>query len=199
MNSEEIKTLWQNSLTLSAADAVETEPLPWSWQQKLDDFIKPGDFVLDLNETGESLSTISDDSVNVLLSRDIPCDLTEAHRVLKKHGFFLYERTGADDNRALAEFLLPGSRPADSLNLENELPKMQAAGFRVMFRSQAYPIVKLTSFAALPAYIAEHPAQFTSFSADSCLPRLLTLHNDIVSRGFVPTREHKFILIGKKR
>lgn len=199
MNSEEIKTLWQNSLTLSAADAVETEPLPWSWQQKLDDFIKPGDFVLDLNETGESLSTIPDDSVNVLLSRDIPCDLTEARRVLKKHGFFLYERTGADDNRALAEFLLPGSRPADSLNLENELPKMQAAGFRVMFCSQAYPIVKLTSFAPLPAYIAERPAQFPSFSADSCLPRLLTLHNDIVSRGFVPTREHKFILIGKKR
>lgn len=175
------------------------QPLPWDWEQKKADFIKPGDCVLDVDEVGESLRNTPDESVNVLLSRGDFGDYIEACRVLKKGGFFLCERVGGDSSRALAEYLTPNSRPPIALNLENELPKMQAAGFRVMFRSQAYSIVRFTGLAALLRHIEQNPSLFPKFSAESAAPRLQKLNEDLNTRGFIPDRDHKFILIGKKR
>lgn len=199
MNAENLKQLWHKALSLSVTTGYSAEPLPWDWHCKTVDFIKPGDEVLNLDDGGDTLAAVPDDSVNVLLSRENFHSYQQAHRVLKKNGFFLCELTGSDHCRALAEYLTPNSRPAAPLNLENELPEMQAAGFRIMFRSQAYPIGKFTDFKSLLWYIAQNPSAFPGFSVEAAAPSLQRLREDLTRRGFIPNREHRFILIGKKR
>lgn len=172
---------------------IITQPLPWSWQQKLDDFIKPGDTVIDLKDYPHGTHTIESGTANVLLSRNLPVNYDEAARILKKNGFFICQQIGSEHCRTLAEFLTPNSRAASPLNLENELPKMQAAGFRVMFRAQAYPVLTLNSTEALLGFIAENLSFFPGFSQSFSQSRLAALP--------MPTQtvEHYFLLIGKRR
>lgn len=199
MNAEKLEKLWLNSLSLSVTEGYSTDPLPWDWHQKAADFIKPGDNVLDLDKVGETTENIPDNSIDVLLSRGDFRNFTQAHRVLKKNGFFLCECTGSDHCRPLAEYLMPNSRPPLPLNLENEQPKMQAAGFRVMFRNQAYPLGRFKNFPSLLGFIAANPVYFPNFSLVSAEKNLLTLEHYLSAQGFIPNREHKFILIGKKK
>lgn len=168
------------------------EPLPWSWQQKLDDFIKPGDTVINLADYPHGTQAIESGTANVLLSLNTPIDYAEATRILKKNGFYICQQIGGEHHRTLAEYLTPNSRAVTPLNLENELPKMQAAGFRVMFRAQAYPVATFNSTAALLKFIAANPSHFPNFSQSLSQSRLAALPTP------TQTREHHFILIGRR-
>ncbi len=106
---------------------------------------------------------------------------------------------GGEDSRALAEFLLPGSRPAVPVNLENQAPLLQAAGFRLMYRNQAYPVRRFTSLEDLLRYIVCFPERFPGFSKKACAPRLKLLEKALDARGYVENTEHRFLLIGKKK
>lgn len=72
----------------------------------------------------------ADHSFDVAVSWHGVYDLNEVARVLAAGGFFITEQVGGMDAWQ------PG-RP--NYNLENELPRFKAAGFRVMGCHQAYP------------------------------------------------------------
>lgn len=177
---------------------MRRQDLPWDWDQKARDFIKPGDRVLSLRP-GQDLSGIPSESVEVALSRGPLWEPAGIFRVLGPGGFFLMECEGGEDSRALAEFLVPGSRPASPVNLENQLPLWPEAGFRVMYRNQAYPRVRFYAMEELLRYIAFFPDRFPGFSPESCAPRLQKLEERLGEQGFVENREHRFILIVKKK
>lgn len=177
---------------------MRTENLPWDWDEKVKDFIKPGDRVVTLRP-GFAVSQIPPESAQVILSRGPLWDLSEIWRALKPGGFFLTECVGGEDSRALANFLLPGSHPASTVNLENQLPRMEQAGFRVMYRNQAYPAVRFDSMEELLRFIALFPQRFPGFSKAACEEKLKELETRLDARGFLENREHRFILIGKKQ
>ena len=124
------------------------EELPWDYASKARDFLKPGVRVLDLSpeegaypfgrEPAEAVRwngagplPFADGSFDLVLCRFGPLPLEEAARVLAAGGFVVAEQVGGSDSWE------PG--PLD-FNLENQLPRVEAAGFRVMWRQQAYPL-----------------------------------------------------------
>ncbi len=165
--------------------------LPWDWDGKAADFIKPGDEVLWLRP-GMKPSQMPPESCQVVLSRGPLWDWEEVCRLLRPGGFLLAECRGGEDGRALADFLVPGGRPADMANLENQLPLLRKAGFRVMFRSQAYPVVRFSALEDVLRYIAAFPERFPGFSRERCAQRLEKLSFPMESS------EHVFLMIGKK-
>lgn len=179
--------------------SVSFEPLPWNWEQKKADFIKPGDKVLDLGDRPLEKASASEGGYDVVLSRGPLREYGKIAALLKTEGFFLMECVGSEDSRALASFFTPQSRPAGTVNLENQLPKMAAAGFRIMFRNQAYPAVRFSNIEDLRRYIALRPEQFPGFSEETCRPALQKLQAQADSTGFLENREHTFLLIGKKK
>ncbi len=173
-------------------------PPPWDWEQKKADFIKPGDRVLDLGGRPLSGVSVPEGGYDVVLSRGPLRDCGEVAALLKADGFFLMECEGSEDSRALANFLTPQSRPAGTVNLENRLQKMEAV-FRIMFRDQAYPAVRFTDMEDLYRYLSLRPEKFPGFSKEACGPALQSLQALLEKEGFLENREHRFLLIGKKR
>lgn len=177
---------------------MRKENLPWDWDQKVKDFVKPGDRVVTLRP-GFAVSQIKPESVQVILNRGPLRGLPEIWRALKPGGFFLTECVGGEDSRALANFLLPGSRPAGTVNLENQVPIMEQAGFRVMYRNQAYPVTRFDSIEEFLRFAALFPQLFPGFSKAVCEEKLRELEALLDARGFLENHEHRFILIGKKQ
>lgn len=177
---------------------MRREELPWDWDRKAADFCKPGDNILTLR-SGFDLSRVPEESIQVILSRDSLRAPEEIGRLLRPGGFFLMECAGGEDSRELANFLLPGSRPGSTENLENQLPLWRAAGFRVMFRDQAYPLVRFGSLEEVLRYIALFPEKFPGFSKEACAGRLQKLEEKLEAYGFLENREHRFLLIVKKK
>ena len=214
------------------------EPLPWSWREKVLDFLKPGDHLLDLSpDDGEFLLSLRhprelcfaacgqgqpedaikrlvssgvkvkrqenpaslpfpDNSFDLLLDNGGPYELSEVHRVLKKSGFFLTQQRGGQDSALLRRRLLPGESDIRiDWNLEIQAPKFSKAGFRIMYRNQAYPNVRFFSEEALRGYAKK---RFGSFS-DRMESDFHWYEEELQKRGFAENTEHHFLIIAKKK
>ena len=139
-----------------------------------------------------------DNSFDIVLNRHEDYNIEEVKRVLKPSGFFITQQVGGVNNNELSKFLISGFEPQmPSFNLENERPKFEKAGFRIMYRNQSYPIQKYFDIGAL-CYLAKIISwEFPGFSVDSCFDKLLLLQKRIEEQGFIESREHRFIIIAK--
>ena len=126
-------------------------------------------------------------------------DLKELFRVLRPGGFFVTQQLGGQNDRSLIRRLLPGcSRGRPDFNLENQRPLFEGAGFRVMYRNQAYGKAQFSNVRAVCRYAAAHPRRFPGFSVEACLDSLMDLVREMGQTGVVETERHHWILIGKK-
>lgn len=191
----------------SASNGWEREPLPWSWREKVLDFRKPDDRLLELSPgDGTFLSSLrhpralcaflpqpefplpfEENSFDLVLDNGGEYDLPEVHRVLKPGGFFLTQQFGGEHLLSLRRLLSLRALKKPDCNLENELPKVQKAGFRVMYRNQAYPILRFSSAETVLAALSEE--------GEGLGPRLEAF---FAGHTFLETEEHRFLIIAKK-
>ena len=118
--------------------------LPWSFEQKVRDFLRPGvrvlsvgggEYLLALGHPAELVSVadgpgafpFEDGLFDLAVAYHADLDWGEAARVLKRGGFLVTQQIGGRNR--------PG-RP--DYNLENQGPLLEAAGFRLMYSHQAY-------------------------------------------------------------
>lgn len=141
-----------------------------------------------------------DNSFDLVLNRHESYDLTEVRRVLKKNGFFLTQQVGGENNLPLIQQLCSGF-PGNyvGFNLENELPKFRNAGFRVMRSDQAYLEGRFLDVGALVFQASVTPWEFPGFSVDNCQEVLFRFQDMVEKQGFVPTLEHRFLIVAKNR
>lgn len=151
------------------------------------------------SERGEPMP-FDDDSFDLVLNRHESYDLTEVRRVLKKNGFFLTQQVGGENNLPLIQQLCSGF-PGNyvGFNLENELPKFRNAGFRVMRSDQAYLEGRFLDVGALVFQASVTPWEFPGFSVDNCQEVLFRFQDMVEKQGFVPTLEHRFLIVAKNR
>ena len=151
------------------------------------------------SERGEPMP-FDDNSFDLVLNRHESYDLTEVRRVLKKNGFFLTQQVGGENNLPLIQQLCSGF-PGNyvGFNLENELPKFRNAGFRVMRSDQAYLEGRFLDVGALVFQASVTPWEFPGFSVDNCQEVLFRFQDMVEKQGFVPTLEHRFLIVAKNR
>lgn len=104
----------------------QSEGLPWSYGQKVQDFLKPDVRRLDIH-AGQDIIAYEADSFGLVTAYHTSFDLGEVARVLKKGGFFVTQQIGGRNRPGMPDY-----------NLENQGPKLEAAGFRMMYSHQAY-------------------------------------------------------------
>lgn len=100
--------------------------LPWSYEGKVQDFLKPGVERLDLC-AGTDTRAYETGSFDLVTAYHTGYDPAEVARLLKKGGFFVTQQIGAKNRPDMPEY-----------NLENQGPKLEAAGFRMMYSHQGY-------------------------------------------------------------
>ncbi len=99
-------------------------PLPWSYEEKVEDFLKPGVRRLDICGI---MPDCEPDSFDLVTAYHIELDLNGIVRALCKNGFLVTQQIGARNRPERSDY-----------NLENEGPKLEAAGFRIMYSHQGY-------------------------------------------------------------
>lgn len=178
--------------------------LPWSWQQKVADFQKPNDVVFPAPQgakLSQALEQVEPESLSLVLSPTAACDeedIHAVHRALKKDGFFLTQQFGSDDCRRLAEFVNPEYAPQKPHNLETQLPLFRPAGFRVMFRDQAYPVLHCTTVSQALQILTAAPHLSQGFTEQQLQAARPTLEHYLATHATLPVERHLFLVIGKK-
>ena len=141
-----------------------------------------------------------DGAFDLVIDRHESYDLPEVRRVLRKGGFFLTQQVGGMNSRALSRRLVPEfQRGMLDFNLENEAPRFQAAGFRIMQQNQAYYENRFLDVGALCWYAKTSPWEFGDFSVEGCYPQLLRLQEELESQGFIRDLQHRFLIVAKKQ
>lgn len=151
------------------------------------------------SESGQPMP-FPDDSFDVILNRHESYDLAEVRRVLKHGGFFVTQQVGGENNRPLVQQLCPGfSGNYVGFNLENQVPAFQKAGFRVMNSQQAFLEGRFFDVEAVVFQASVTPWEFPDFTPDRCKDALFQLQSQAEQLGFVPTVEHRFLIVAKNR
>lgn len=151
------------------------------------------------SEQGQPLP-FPDDSFDLVLSRHESYDLPEVRRVLKNGGYFLTQQVGGENDLPLIRRLLPGYPGSFvGFNLENELPKFRAAGFRVLQSLQSYGEGRFLDVGALVYQMSVCPWECPGFSVDRCQDALFQLQDQLEHLGFLPNLEHRFLIVAKNR
>lgn len=136
---------------------------------------------------------------DVVLNRHAFYDIQEVRRVLKPGGYFITQQVGGGNNLWLRRVLCHEETRLPAFNLENELPRFQAAGFSINYKNQCYRTDRFFDTGALVWYAGVLPWEFGSFSVDGCFEQLLRLDALCEKRGYIPSVQHRFILIARKR
>lgn len=140
-----------------------------------------------------------DGSFNLVISRNVPYDLREINRVLRKGGHFITQQVGSENMTELLT-VLGGilHKNSENYNLENQVMDFQNYGFRVVFRNQDYPILKFDSVSEVCRFAAYSQDDIPDFSVEKYSAGLFELQKLVENRGFFETSGHRFIIVAKK-
>lgn len=148
---------------------------------------------------GEPLP-FADGQFDIVLNRHESYDINEVRRVLKPGGYFITQQVGGSNGLRLRKLICGEHETAmPDFNLENEVPKFQAAGFSINYKNQCYKDDKYLDVGAFVWYMKVVPWEFPDFSVERCFPQLLKLDELCEKQGYIPHTQHRFIIIARKR
>ena len=140
-----------------------------------------------------------DAQFDLVLNRHESYDIGEVRRVLKPGGYFITQQVGGSNSLWLRQVLCGENTSIPAFNLENEIPRFQAAGFSINYKNQCYTTDRFFDTGALVWYAKALPWEFGTFSVDGCFEQLLRLDALREKQGYIPSVQHRFILIARKK
>jgi hypothetical protein len=130
---------------------------------------------------------------DLVINRHGAYEPSELRRVLASGGSFVTQQVGSQTNRRLHE-LLGDTSPAKVWNLDVAVRELQAAGFQVLERHEAFPISRFFDVGAIVYYLKAIPWEIPDFSVDRYFEQLVDIHARIQSDGYLDVAFHQFFL-----
>lgn len=140
-----------------------------------------------------------DAQFELVLNRQSYYNIDEVRRVLKPGGYFITQQVGGSNGLRLRRMLCGEAPAASDFNLENEIPRFQAAGFSINYKNQCYVTDRYLDTGALVWYAKVLPWEFKDFSVEGSFEKLLELDALCEKQGYIPHTQHRFIMIARKR
>jgi SAM-dependent methyltransferase len=137
---------------------------------------------------------------DMVINRHESFDVAEVYRVLKPGGYFITQQVGGQNDRDLVEKLLgdiPLPFPHHDLIHNAEL--LQNAGFAILEQMEAMTEMKIFDLGAVVYFAKQCVWEFPDFSVDRCFDRLKMIGDEINRKGYLPNREHRFLIVARKR
>lgn len=150
---------------------------------------------------GEGLNTLpfTDAAFPLVINRHESYYPSEVFRILEGGGSFLTQQVGGAHNQQLNQLLgaPPGYDPRWDLDFAAR--QLEAAGFLIQDRREAFPQTVFTDVGALVYYLKAVPWQISGFSVESYRDRLHAIHERIQADGPLRIPGHLFYLAAVKR
>lgn len=142
----------------------------------------------------------ADESFDIVINRHGSFNAGELFRLLKKGGVFITEQVGEDNDRALVEMVLPGTKkPFPHMNLAEQRAVFEKAGFHILRGEEAFRPIRFFDVGAFVWFARVIEWEFPSFSVDRCFERLCAMQEEIERTGRVEGTVHRYLIAAEKR
>ncbi|WP_258038919.1 class I SAM-dependent methyltransferase [Tetragenococcus halophilus] len=149
----------------------------------------------------DDVLSYKENTFDIIINRHEAFRLDEVYRTLKRGGIFITQQVGCENSRVLSKRLLKKELKVDLRNqLSYQLKQAEKIGFEVLNSDEFYAQLKFFDAGAIAYYASIIEWEFPDFSVEKCLEGLTELHYEIVKKGFVPSIEHRYMMVlGKSR
>lgn len=139
------------------------------------------------------------ETFDIIINRHGDFDPNEIFRLLKKDGVFVTQQVGEDNDRDLAEMVLPDTpKPFHHLNLREQQECFEKAGFQILQGEEAYRPIKFYDIGAFVWFARIIVWEFPGFSVEKCFERLLKMQEIIDRDGKLEGTIHRYLIAAKK-
>jgi SAM-dependent methyltransferase len=135
---------------------------------------------------------------DLVINRHESFDVSEVKRILKPDGVFITQQVGGRNNICLSKALIKDYKP-QFLNNELQIVKEDVAknGFKVIYSNEFLPQLKFFDIGAVIYFASIIKWEFPNFSVDNNFDELYALSETLDKKGFIESREHRFIIVAK--
>ena len=155
---------------------------------------------VDFRPGGADALPFGDGEFDVVINRHGDFNPAEIHRVLKKGGLFITQQVGGDNDRELAELLLPGVLPPYPENRPDiAVEKFRDAGFEILRAEEAFRPICFYDVGAMVWFARIIQWEFPGFSVENCLENLCEAQRILEENGCIRGSIHRFLLEARKK
>ena len=148
----------------------------------------------------EAQLPFADASFDLVINRHGSFNAEEIARVLRSGGMFITQQVGAENDRELAELLLPGTpMPFPEQYLEKAARRFEAAGFEIIEAQEAFQPIRFYDVGALVWFARIIEWEFPGFSVEKCRDRLLAAQRILEENGCIEGSIHRFLIAARKK
>lgn len=146
------------------------------------------------------LTSIPDNSFDIVINRHESYNESEVKRVLKDNGIFITQQVGAYNNKDLALFFDDNhSDQFPKMTLEQSINRLDNEGFEIILKNEFYPELKFYDLGAVAFFAKIIEWEFLNFSVENTFDKFLILQKELLDKGYIKSTEHRFIVVAKKR
>lgn len=139
------------------------------------------------------------ETFDLIINRHGSYDVDELFRILKPEGVFVTEQVGEDNDRELADMLLPeNKKPFAGWNLDNNKSDFSERGFFILKAKEAFRPIRFFDVGALVWFAKVIEWEFPHFSVDACFGNLLKAQRILETQGYIEGTIHRFLLAVQK-
>ena len=145
---------------------------------------------------GKGVLPFEDASFDMVINRHGDFNSDEIHRVLKPGGLFITQQVGAENDRELVELLCGQTDlpfPNQYLNIAAD--RFSLTGFEILDGRECFRPIRFYDVGALVWFARIIEWEFSGFSVDSCLDRLLQAQSILDELGVIEGSVHRFVLL----
>lgn len=141
-----------------------------------------------------------DDMFDIIINRHEAFDINEVYRLLKPNGLFITQQVGEFNNNELSRFLISDFKKdiSSEHTLKNNVLLIQNKGFAILKEDEFFPTQKFFDIGALIYFAKIIKWEFPNFSVERCFEQLCKLQSIIEEKGYVESKEHRFIIVAQK-
>lgn len=140
-----------------------------------------------------------DGQFDIVINRHESFDAREVYRVLKHGGYFITQQVGGQNDRDLVKKLLGDiPLPFPRHDLQHTVKLLQDYGFLILEQMEEMPLMKLFDLGAAVYFAKQIVWEFPGFSARSYFDQIKALEKEIIGKGYISTKEHRFLIAARK-
>jgi len=139
-----------------------------------------------------------DNQFDLIINRHGYYVAREVLRILKQSHQFITQQVGGSVNAELNSLLGAERYPYAYWTLDYAVKELEAAGWHIIERKEAYPIRRFFDVGAIVFYLKAIPWQVPNFSVEQYFDKLQEIHEIIQEQGYIDFHDHNFLIVAEK-
>ena len=131
--------------------------------------------------------------------KNIPFEDEMFDLMINRHGIFITEQVGENNERDLVQMVLPYiPKPFPNMNLTVQRKKFEEAGFKIIRAEETYRPITFYDIGAFVWFAHIIEWEFPNFSVSKCYENLLKMQDIIDKYGKVQGTIHRYLIVAQK-